>query len=296
MRASVVICSYGRPEAAINLLHELTRQSYEDFETLLVCQGDKKDFEKIKTFVTDRYSLRCYYLPDPNLPHARNIGIKEASGEIVLFLDDDIKPAITLIEAHLANYKDASVAMVGGRILGEPWTEEVADSKIGMVRRFDGYAHMGFHKNIRRSVMHVKATNMSVRREIALEIDGFDERFEGTAEHEELDFCLRVLDKGHRIIFDPDAVIEHFVISTGGCRVKTKEESIYWLYRNHSLVFLNNLNKLFYPVLIIEYLIRIIRRSIIWRNPKVIISAWRGIRDGWKAHVMQASRKNIITG
>lgn len=288
MKVSVVICTYGRPEEARKLLMELNAQSYKDFEVLVVCQGDKNDFEKIKGSIKTIYPAKYYYEESPNLPHARNVGIGQATGEIIMFLDDDIRPYDGLMEAHVTNYTDSNVGIVGGRILGEKYKEDVPDAKIGMVRKFDGFAHLGFHKDVRREVMHVKAGNMSVRKCVALEIGGFDERFDGTAECEELDFCLRVLRKGYKIIFDPKAVVEHFLLPFGGCRVRSREEEIYWLYRNHNLVYLKNLNKSFYPILIAEYILRIILRSLRWRNLKIIASGLRGICDGWKAYLSNA--------
>lgn len=289
MKASVVICTYGRPEEVRGLLIELEGQKYKDFEVLVICQGNENDLEKIRDSTKTSYPVKYYYEILPNLPHARNIGIKQASGDIIIFLDDDIKPNDTLIEAHVANYTDSNIGMVGGRILGEKYVEDVPDSKIGMVRRFDGFGHLGFHKDVRHEVMHVKGVNMSVRKDVALEVGGFDERFEGTAEYEEMDFCLRVLKRGYKIIFDPKAVVKHSILSFGGCRVERREEQIYWLYRNHNLVFLKNLNKCFYPILLIEYFVRIILRSLRWRNLKVIGSAFKGIRDGWKAYLSKPS-------
>lgn len=289
MKASVVICTYGRPEVVKNLLLELNNQRYKDFEVLVVCQGDERDLEIIKDSLKTSYPVRYYYEKKPNLPYARNVGIKQASGEVIIFLDDDTKPSDALIEAHIANYSSPAIGIIGGRTVGKVYEENIPDSKIGTVRRWDGFAHTGFHKDVRREVMHVRGINMSVRREIALEIGGFDERFEGTAEYEDMDFCLRVLRKGYKIIFDPTAVVEHFALPIGGCRARSREEQIYWSYRCHSLVFLKNFNKLFYPILIVEYIIRIVMRSLRWRNPKIIISGFKGIRDGLRAYFTKPS-------
>ncbi len=285
MKASVVICTYGRPEAAKRLLMELNKQGYKDFEVLLVCQGDKDDLEKITDSLKTFYPLRCFYEATANLPHGRNVGIKEAAADIIIFLDDDTMPADGLIEAHVVNYAEPSVGIVGGRALEDKYEEDVSDFKVGKVRRLDGFAHTGFYKDTKRQVMHVRGVNFSTRKGIIQEVGGFDERFEGTAEYEDMDFCLRVLKRGYKIIFDPTAVVEHLSLPFGGCRVEKKEEVVYWLYRNHSLAFLKNFNKLTYPVLIAEYILRVILRSILWRNAKIIRSGIRGIRDGWRAYL-----------
>ena len=284
MKATVIICTYGRPEEARRLSMELKGQSYKNFEVFVVCQGEKADMEKIKNSVGAFYPIKCFYEASPNLPRARNIGIREASGEVIVFLDDDAKPGNTLLEAHIKNYADPRVGVVGGRVLEDKYEKDVPDSKIGTVRKLDGFAYSGFNKTVKRETMHVRGVNMSVRREVALEIGGFDERFEGTAEYEDMDFCLRALKKRYKIIFEPAAVVEHLSLSFGGCRARSKEEQIYWLYRNHSLMFLNNFSKLSYPILIAEYILRISLRSLLWRDPRIIGSMFLGIRDGWKAH------------
>lgn len=286
MKATIIICTYRRPAEARRLLIELKEQRYKNFEVLVVYQGEKADIGKIKSPTETFYPIKYFYEVNPNLPRARNIGIREASGEIVLFLDDDIKPGNNLVEAHIKNHADSKVGIVGGKVLEDKDEGYVPDSKIGTVRKIDGFAYSGFDKNVKREVMHVKGGNMSVRRGVALEIGGFDERFEGIAEYEDMDFCLRVLKRGYKIIFEPAAVVKHFSLPFGGCRgrERSKEEQIYWLYRNHSLMFLNNFSKLSYPILIAEYILRISLRSLLWRNPRIIGSMFLGIRDGWKAH------------
>ena len=287
MKASVVVRTYGRPEVAAGLLASLNKQEYNDFEVILVCQGEKEDFEKIKDSINTVYPLRYYYEARPSAPGARNAGIKQAQGEIVIFLDDDEEPDNDLIKAHLANYTDSSVGIVGGKVLEDSCEKDIPDSKIGMIRKFDAREYGGFRKDVRReNVMHVKGGNMSVRKDVAEEVGGFDERFEGTAEYEEFDFCLQVLKRGYKIVYDPAAVIKHLALPFGGSKTytKTKEERMYWLCRNHSLAFLSNFNKLFYPVFIAEYIIRIIRYSFIWRNAKIAASSFKGMGEAWRVY------------
>ena len=290
MKATIIICTYRRPEEARRLLIELKEQEYKDFEVFVVCQGEKADIEKIKSQAKTFYPIKYFYEANPNLPRARNIGIREASGEIIIFLDDDTKPGNTLVGAHIKNYADPKVGIVGGRVLEDKDERDVPDSKIGTVRKLDGFAYSGFNKTVKCATMHVRGVNMSVRKEVALEIGGFDERFEGTAEYEDMDFCLRALKKRYKIIFEPAAAVEHLSLSFGGCRLINREEQIYWLYRNHSLMFLNNFSKLSYPILIAEYILRISLRSLLRRDPRIIGSMFLGIRDGWKAHLSKPQK------
>ena len=286
MKVSVVIRTFNRPEVVKRLLARLNKQSCNDFEVVLVCQGSRDECEGIKRDAQINYPLKYCYQALPEAARARNTGIEQSAGEIILFLDDDLKPADNLIEAHLANYADQRVGIVGGRVLEEKRQKDIPAAKIGMVRRFDGYGYDGFHQDVKVSVMHVKGGNMSVKRQVAFEVGGFDERFAGSAEYEEFDFCLRVLKKGYRIIYEPKAVIEHFALRYGGCHycIQTQEQAVYWLYRNHTLAFINNFNKLFLPVLIVECILRLFRRSLISLNPGIIKSGLKGFRDGWKTH------------
>jgi GT2 family glycosyltransferase len=66
--------------------------------------------------------------------------------------------------------------------------------------------------------MNVMAGNLSVRRDKALQIGGFDENFIGVAYRFETEFAHRIWAQGGKILFQPEASIHHLRAPSGGTR------------------------------------------------------------------------------
>jgi GT2 family glycosyltransferase len=75
-----------------------------------------------------------------------------------------------------------------------------------------------FNSSQRMSIENGMAGNLSVRRDVALRIGGFDESFVGVAYRFETEFCRRLCAHGGRIRFEPAATIRHLRAPSGGTR------------------------------------------------------------------------------
>lgn len=70
-------------------LESLTNQSFKDFEVIVINNGEVKISDLIERF-SGRISIRLYDSEiKGNVSHAKNIGLKAASGKYVAYLDDD---------------------------------------------------------------------------------------------------------------------------------------------------------------------------------------------------------------
>jgi GT2 family glycosyltransferase len=155
--------------------------------------------------------IRLMRLAQPSIPHAMNVALQAATTELVLFLDDDVIPSAELIDAHLAAHRDERVWAVVGQILqpGEE-PERVVQPADDLEFRFNSDAAA--------EVTNVMAGNLSVKRERAIGVGGFDENFVGVAYRFESDFALRLAAAGGAIRFEPRASIRHLKLATGGLR------------------------------------------------------------------------------
>ena len=156
-------------------------------------------------------AIRWLRLPEPSIPHAMNRALLEAETNLVLFLDDDVEPSSALVAEHAEAHRDRDLWAVVGQIL-QPGEEP---------QHFAMPADdLDFHFNGDEPalVTNVMAGNLSVKRERALAVGGFDENYVGAAYRFETDFALRVIAAGGFIRFEPRASIRHLKLATGGLR------------------------------------------------------------------------------
>src|SRR6478609_4964056 len=95
MHLSVVICTRNRPDLIGNAVSSVLAQSYADYDVLVVDQStDDRTGHIVRRLAASPPPLRYLHTEKAGLSRAYNIGIRETSGEIIAFTDDDcIAPA-----------------------------------------------------------------------------------------------------------------------------------------------------------------------------------------------------------
>ena len=117
LRTSVVIVTKDRPESLRALLRSLVRQSLKPDEVLVVDNNSKKSYESIFEEFRNLLPLKTFVETTPGIPAARNRGIQESSGDIILFTDDDCEAGNTWVENLVKPfYQNPYIGAVGGEI------------------------------------------------------------------------------------------------------------------------------------------------------------------------------------
>lgn len=212
---SVVIITRDRPtEMLRQTLMALGRQMTAPLETLVV---DTSAADALPWMITNEFPLvRVMHIPDgPRcMPWSRNQGIAETKGEIIAFLDDDaLAEPQWLAEIVRAYGDDPSIGGVGGRVIEGLNLGGTVRNSGDPVAFFDKYGlpHADFN-SITDDIIevgHLKGCNMSFRRTALAAVDGFDEYYSGIAHREETDLCIRVRRSGYRLLYNPQATVEH---------------------------------------------------------------------------------------
>ncbi|MEH2246415.1 hormogonium polysaccharide biosynthesis glycosyltransferase HpsN [Nostoc sp.] len=251
---TVVIPTYGREEALRDSIVDVLKQDYPNFEVLVVDQTPKHQAE-IQAYLEEMAGagkIKWLRLDWASLPGARNYAVRRSSGEIILFIDDDVQLTAGLLAAHAKNYlQNPEVGAVAGRVFDRmKLGDSGGDLEIEYLppQAMDpgiAWYHIDLVHTIKpQQVLTARGCNMSFRREIFTKYGlRFDERFGGSAVREESDFCLRVRQTGYKIWYDPEAHLVHLGEETGGCHDISMRSLKYQLtfYHNHFLLGLKNL-------------------------------------------------------
>lgn len=246
---SVVIRSYNRLDACIELINVILKQDFEDFEIVVIEQstnvsdGQQAELENLQT-TNDR--LRILKYPPLGPARARNEGWKMARGEVVVFCDDDDIPMDTAwLSAHMKNYSDPDIIGVSGREVMDP-NETCGYSNRKRARRmclsydFFGYPNVYCRLDERvDKVDWLHGGNASVRRSFIERVGGWQGNM---VDHEEHSFAFRlvkILRGKQRLIFDPTPVVLRRKDIPGGLdrRAQTPFEFFFlWFIYVHRIV------------------------------------------------------------
>ena len=206
---SVVIPSFNRRDSLCALVTALCAQHapWLAVETIVVLDGSTDGSAEALAALTPPPGWRLVVHAQPNrgLSAARNAGWRRATGEVVLFLDDDVVPGEGLLAAHLHAHHAADAVL--GRLDGRAasWVPAaLADGVMAYYRT----QHMGLARSGVTRALDVFTGNLSVKRRWLQAVDGFDEAFAGYG-CEDWDLGQRLLAAGAGFAYAADAAVVH---------------------------------------------------------------------------------------
>ncbi|CAN5448379.1 N/A [soil metagenome] len=214
-RISIIIPSRDAPELLNRCLATVfSITSYPNLEVLLVDNGTT-DLDALR--IMQEHPVRRIDLPGKfNFSCAINVGAREATGEFVVFLNNDTEIlSADWLQQLLYYAEQPDVGASGALLVYENRTVQHAGVALGMrgtadhtMRGFpldvDGYAGS---LACAREVSAVTAACMMMRKSLFEEVGGFNEHF--FTAYQDLDLCLRLRARGLRIIYSPEALVVH---------------------------------------------------------------------------------------
>jgi len=239
--ASVAIVTYERPAFVNRCIEHLLVQTVTPIEIIVV---DASRGTETATLVRERFPMVHYeFCPAGRgaLPLGRNMSYEMTTGEVLAFIDDDAFAEPEWLERLLPSYADPNVGAVGGRqIRGNPGELHEGIDVIGLLRS-DGTITGNFTADPGHPVQvdHLFGANMSFRRAALDAIGGIHGGYTGTCVREETDTCLRIARAGYKLLYVPDAVVEHVAAPYAkGQRFDLRYA--YWAQKNHLIMLMRN--------------------------------------------------------
>ncbi|NEX17337.1 MAG: glycosyltransferase family 2 protein [Halochromatium sp.] len=204
----------------------LERTDYPALEMLIIdndsrCQATLGYLEEVQ----QHPRVRVLDWPHPfNFSAIVNAAAAEASGELLLLLNNDVTPInADWLSELVSQALRPEIGCVGAKLLFPDERVQHAGVILG-IGGVAGHAHKFFHRaehgyfgrlQLTQNLSAVTAACLLVRRELFMQVGGFD------AEHlpvsfNDVDFCLRVRDAGYRNLWTPYAELYHHESASRG--------------------------------------------------------------------------------
>jgi len=210
MKISVVIPTFNRKDTLRQGLLALSVQDYPDYEVLVV-DGGKDGTQQMMAveFPTFRYLFEAKSGPSA----ARNLGIQEATGEIIAFTDDDTIAPPNWLSMLADGYKRyPQVSGVAGRC--EPPESAIQNNVFARHEAWgtryaygltpDRAEYLGEGLDVPGST-----SNVSYRREVLLAVGGFSDKFTAHIAGEERELRDRICAKGYNEFLYVPIKVDH---------------------------------------------------------------------------------------
>lgn len=206
---SVVIPTFDRRARLHRVLAALAAQDTDvPFEVIVVSDGSTDGTDEYLESDAAPLPVLAWRQDNAGPAVARNRGVDMASGELVLFVDDDLVPSRHLVGHHVAHHRAQNVAqnVVIGPMLDPPdhaMTPWVAWEQAMLTKQYDAMTAGHWHATARQFF----SGNASLPRSLFVDAGGFDPAYRRL---EDVELGYRLDDLGARWVFAPDAYGHHY--------------------------------------------------------------------------------------
>jgi len=245
-RLTVFIPTLNRNGPLRECLDALCRQTYRNFEVVIVDGGSSDDTSGVVASYGDRLAI-TYAIRRGGLIKQANEGVRIASGSIFCRTDDDAVAEPEWLEAVAQTFmEDSRIGGVTGptvipppnlagrdltyfnermwrshnpiwRLLSVVYHGYLMEGQPFAVGRFFRSGAFSLGSNYPSclelpglvEVDHLEACNWCARLDLVRQVGAFDERFVGIGEYHEPDVAYKIKRLGYRLVFNPRAIVHH---------------------------------------------------------------------------------------
>jgi GT2 family glycosyltransferase len=244
---SVIIIQFNNSHFTVNAIESLLKFHNDNIEIILV---DNNSTEPNATRFIKEYPELKLIQCNKNLGFgaANNLAAQQSSGDILLFLNNDvivISEFIKKIENEF--HSDSSIGIIGPKLLNLDKSLQLSCGKLPSVfiELFDKILYAAVDKKnsfalnyserkyIKKAEKEwVTGAALFITRKIFLKINGFDESF--FMYFEDKDLCSRVINEGKKVLFFPESSLIHL---RGGSFNKENQEFLIRKYRESQMLY-----------------------------------------------------------
>jgi GT2 family glycosyltransferase len=230
-RVSVVVCAHNASETLDDCLNALERLTYPDYELIVVDDGSS---DRTGAIARSHTGARVIGTPGVGLSAARNIGLAEATGEIVAYTDADTRADRDWLNFLVQPFLRSDVVASGGPNVVPSDDPPMAQA---VARAPGSPTHVLLDDRVAE---HIPGCNMAFRREALLAVGGFNPTYVRAGD--DVDVCWRLQARGWTIGFAAAALVWHHHRATVGAYWQQQVgygEGERWLMAHHPEKFLD---------------------------------------------------------
>ena len=204
MRYSVIIPVYNRPDEVDELLQSLTRQTFSDFEVVVVEDGSSVPCREVVKRYAGVLDVHYYDKTNSGPGQTRNYGAEHSRGEYLIILDSDCILPPGYLEAVEQELQRCPADAFGGPDRAHPsFTPLQKAINYSMTSFFTTGGIRGGRRKMDK--FYPRSFNMGIRREVYQALGGFSAMRFG----EDIDLSIRIFKGGYVCRLFPDAWVWH---------------------------------------------------------------------------------------
>ena len=221
---SVLIPNKDHVEDLEKCIRSIEKSTYKNYEIIVIENNSvqKETFEYYKKIQSSNIKIVTWD-SEFNYSAINNYGALVAKGEYLLLLNNDVEAIqMNWIEEMAANCQRKNVGVVGAKLYFPDNTVQHAGTIVGiggvagnlfvgLPRAFSGYMHKA---NLQQNLSAVTAACLMVKKSVFDEVKGFDEKLK--VAFNDVDFCLKVREKGYLVVYNPEVELYHAESKTRG--------------------------------------------------------------------------------
>jgi len=227
LRVSLVVCS-RKAELLARCLRAVERNTAYENREIVVVQHRTGDTARMDRLLERTRCLWTSHTGPFNFSLMNNLGARQAGGEILVFLNDDVEPLTPdWLHELLAHARRPEVGVAGARLLYPTGAIQHAGLTIGIMNGV-GHLHRDTYSAqfwnwlpFTRNVSAVTGACLAIRKGVFEELGGFDEAF--PVNYGDADLCLRARQAGYEVLIEPAATLRHYECRTRGPGVSLEE-------------------------------------------------------------------------
>ncbi|MBO0348778.1 tetratricopeptide repeat protein [Phormidium pseudopriestleyi FRX01] len=217
---SIILVLYNRAELTLKCLSSILQTNFNSLELIIVDNASTDNTQLLLNRIQGVQILdnsdNLYFI------RACNQAVQRARGEFLLFLNNDTQILGDSIAAAVETLKSSDdMGAVGGKIILPDGRLQEAGSIIWRDGSCLGYGRgnspLAPEYMFRRSVDYCSAAFLLTRRDLFLDMGGFDEAYL-PAYYEETDYCVKLWKAGKRVVYEPNVVILHYEFASSSSR------------------------------------------------------------------------------